>query len=277
MKITHFLRFFVVLFCLTSFACSSSKKEKDNSIEVSAQKIIKKISEGKPLILKDKVIKGTLDFTKVEKNDRVLPVSYNFVESSLTFVNCTFEDSVCAFFSGTENNMGLIGIVFNKDVNFYGCKFLKGVNFTQSRFNGNFSFELSNVANKAAFDGAKFSGAALFASANFQDDCSFVSCKCLDKTSFFKTLFKKSMIVQGCTFSDMIYFCNSIVNGYFEFSDNKVLSKTDFSYAKFSSKMRFANNMFYSLPKTSDVVVGDCEYLDNSVLRIEDLKDNIFN
>jgi len=219
---------------------SACTDQKDGAGAVSAQKIIKKISDGKNLIVKDKTIKGMLDFTKTQKVDNKLPLSTVYIDNELIFINCTFEDSVTAFVS--EGNM--TRTVFEKNVTFYDCKFLKGADFTQADFSKDFNFELSNVSGKTSFDGADFSKGAVFAAANFQDDCTFINCRFSGRTTFYKTLFKKAVIWQKSVFYAPISFWDARFYGYFEFSDIKAYEKPDFMNAKFSDRAVFNNSLY---------------------------------
>ena len=230
---------FLAAFLIFSVACSD---QKDGAGTITAQKIIKKISDGKNLIIKDKTVKGMLDFTRTQKVDNKLPLSTVYIDNELIFINCTFEDSVTAFFS--EGNM--VKTVFEKNVTFYDCKFLKGANFTQADFSKDLNFELSNVSGKIAFDGADFSKGAVFASANFQEVCTFINCRFSGRTTFYKSLFKKSVIWQKSVFYAPVSFWDARFYGYFEFSDIKAYEKPDFMNARFSDRAVFFNSLYNS-------------------------------
>jgi hypothetical protein len=248
----------------------------DNDTQtLTSDKVIKKISEGKSLLIKDKTIKGFLDFTKVQKTDNKLPVAAVYIESEIIFAGCTFEDSVAAFF----NAGNMVRTVFNKNVVFYDCKFLKGAEFTQAEFAKDFSFELSNVEGKASFDGTDFSKGAVFASANFQDDCTFINSRFHGKTTFFKSLFKKAAIFQHIKFYEPASFWDSNFYGYFEFSDNRTFDAPDFMNAKFSDRVVFCNSVF-----TDGIKLKGCKFLkpeaveqkNNKVFQTAEIND-IFN
>ncbi|MBQ3657073.1 MAG: pentapeptide repeat-containing protein [Bacteroidales bacterium] len=229
----------IVFITVTAFLLScSSNSDKANTI--TAQKIMKKISDGKNLIIKDKTVKGFLDFTKAQKVDNKLPLSTVYIDNELIFINCTFEDSVTAFFSAGN----MVKTVFEKNVTFYDCKFIKGADFTQADFSKDFNFELSNVKGRASFDGVDFSKGAVFASANFQDDCSFINCRFSGRTTFYKSVFKKTVIWQKSVFYAPVSFWDARFYGYFEFSDIKAYEKPDFMNAKFSDRAVFCNSLY---------------------------------
>ena len=268
-KLIPFLFIFSLIF---GISCTKPLQESDT---ISAENLLKQISEGKKLVIKNKTITGVLDFTKILDKDNNLPVSTIYIESELAFVNCTFEDSVLAY--SFKNS--ILRTVFNKAVMFYECKFLKNVQFSQTEFSKDVSFELSVVEGQAEFNGTDFSKGAIFAAANFMNDTKFLGCRFGGRTSFFKTMFKKSVLVQRAKFYEPVLFWDSHFYGYFEFSDNMCYDLPDFSNANFSDRVVFCNSVYYWGLKLSGSKVSNPESVEqhgNYFVQSTEVKD-IFN
>ena len=151
-----------------------------NTINASA--IIRQIDSGQPVIYKNMVIEGELDFTNL-KNRNGSNKSFDFfsmgndtyestVDVSLEFVNCTFQDDVIAYYHVERDNDTFVAH-FEENVVFQNCIFKNKTEFKYSEFEGGADFSGSTFYREANFKYAEFSGTPNFAKANFKGDANF--------------------------------------------------------------------------------------------------------
>jgi len=149
---------------------------------IKAQDIINEINNGRAVTHKNVTIEGYLDLTDL-RNRKHSESSFDFfgkgndtyessVETSLTFVNCTFTDDVIAYYHVERDNDTFIAH-FEEDVVFQNCTFKRKSEFKYSEFEENADFSGSVFNREANFKYAEFSDAPNFSNVNFRDDANF--------------------------------------------------------------------------------------------------------
>ncbi|MEJ8803648.1 pentapeptide repeat-containing protein [Pontibacter sp. H249] len=156
--------------------------------KVSASEIIAKINRGEAVSYKNAEITGDLDLTRLknmklknQKGDSKYSTKeyISTVTAPLTFINCTFNGDVLAYFnpdSGTnmvKSSNELYNTNFEQDVRFEGCVFEEASAFKYSEFEGGASFIGTRFSEEALFKYSKFRKAVNFSSATFRNDANF--------------------------------------------------------------------------------------------------------
>lgn len=186
---------------------------------IKAQDIIKDISDGRAVTHKNATIEGYLDFTNL-KNRRKTQSSFEFfggndqyesaVEEPITFINCTFNDDVIAYYHVEKDNDTFIAH-FEEDVIFQNCAFKRKSEFKYSEFEEEADFSGSVFNREANFKYAEFSDTPNFSKVNFRDDANF----------------KYAEFPQGATFESAIF-----------------IQLANFKYTKFRTPLNIKNVTF---------------------------------
>ena len=234
-----------MFFIVIMISCNQNVDYKDDAEIVNSNFIVKKLSNNENVILKDKTIKGLLNFTSVNFQKFYGTV---YIEPVVYFENCIFEDSVCAS-SQSEK------CVFSKKVIFKDCHFIKGVGFNNVEFKDDYFMDLSKIDGVAAFNGTFFRSKSSFASVNFLGNTTFSGTVFFMETSFNKSLFKKDCIFHFARFNNFARFMESYFYGYTDFSQIFSGSILDFTAAKFSGETL----MSYST-LLGDVLFSNCRF-----------------
>ena len=250
------LAFIIVAVALFNTACNPpnsgyANDSKDSVIK--AEKIIKWLKSGKNVVLKNKTIVGSLDFTNAYAVNKNIQVSSAYVNTELNFINCVFQDSVSAF-STDKDGLNFVTI-FERNVCFLNCEFAKGVNFKQSDFRGRANFDQCQFRGAVSFDGTNFRTGTSFCSSNFHGEVSFVSSVFNGRTNFLKTFFRESLVCQFTRFNDYTMFADSYFYGYTEFSKIHAPCSVDFTNSKFLGRSLFTKSVYIGGLK-----INKCEF-----------------
>jgi len=236
----------LILACLASLlltSCGDTDSIGDGST-ISADKIIKRIKQGKTVCISDKTITGKLDFTKSASSNKKLAVSAVYIAEEVCFRNCIFEDTVTTFSTDAKTKASVL-TVFDRNVVFDGCDFKSALVMQQADFRGRLDLDNSKVRGESDFTGTHFRNGCSFMSANFDGNVYFVSCNFDGKSKFFKVLFKNSAIFQHLSFHDAATFADAYFYGGVELDDIATMSVLDFAKAKFSGNVHITNSRFY--------------------------------
>ncbi|SOE21480.1 Pentapeptide repeat-containing protein [Spirosomataceae bacterium TFI 002] len=186
--------------------------------EIGADEIIEMINDGKDVVLADKVILGTLDFTEINNQEKLTgkesPQFKSVVTVRLEFVNCVFEDDLIAFKNIKDKN--------NQWGETYTADFDQEVSFTSCLFKGDFTAKYSSFQEKAVFEASRFEKEANFKYAKFKEIAGFGNVMFNEAASFKYTKF----------YSDADFF------------SNQYSGIADFKYAKFEQRATFKKSAF---------------------------------
>ncbi len=214
MKSKFFLFASIFLF-FASISCTSQ--------EITAKQILKNISKGKSVVVKNKTIVGALDLTDLKGVELSKGVYVVEIASDIVFVNCEFKDPV-NFFSVADN--GVKFVQFSGNVSFVNCKFLNDVNFQQAEFFRTFRFQHNTVQGDFLAPGAKF-----YAFYNYFNENEF--------SSAFKLV--------SSYFAGNVNFMDNKFGGYADFTNVGTDGLINMSNSVFDSKLIFANAKLESL------------------------------
>ncbi|MFD2512801.1 pentapeptide repeat-containing protein [Pontibacter locisalis] len=230
--------------------------------QVNASEIISKINRGEAVSYKNARIVGDLDMTKLQnmklkeenKNKYDSKEYISTVTVPLTFVNCTFEGDVLAYFNPdngvniTKNSSNEVyNTNFEKEVRFEGCIFKEASAFKYSVFSEGASFINSRFEEEALFKYSKFKDAANFSSANFREEANFKYVKFPVKVSFTGATFNEEANFKYAQFQEGVNFQKATFDGtanfkYAKISDNfnikgaNFKGGNDFKYTKLNNK-----------------------------------------
>ncbi len=171
---------------------------------VSASDIMDALKDGKDVTYSDVTITGILDFTFMEEKLDDLPTRRRWwrdgkdnevnetIVSKVSFVNCTFEDDVIAYFHHKRSEYTFTAD-FEKDVKFENCKFNRNAMFKYSVFERVASFSGSSFMEETTFKYAEFEDRADFSKTVFDEDAMFKYTKFRDGANFNAAQFDRSL------------------------------------------------------------------------------------
>ncbi|WP_439880548.1 pentapeptide repeat-containing protein [Pontibacter sp. MBLB2868] len=228
---------------------------------VNASEIIAKINRGEAVTYKDARITGDLNLTKLknmklkeESNNKYDSKEYiSTVTAPITFINCTFEGDVLAYFNpdngvkiGNSSNE-VYNTNFEKEVRFEGCVFEEASAFKYSEFKGGASFINTRFEEEALFKYSKFQKSVNFSSASFREEANFKYVKFPVKVSFTGAAFNEEANFKYAHFQEGVNFQKAEFNGianfkYAQISDSFNVQGAsfnggdDFKYTKLNNK-----------------------------------------
>ncbi|OEK06563.1 pentapeptide repeat-containing protein [Roseivirga misakiensis] len=203
---------------------------------VDASEIMKALKDGKDVSYSDVTITGILDFTFMDEKLEDLPTRRRWwrnggsnkveelIESKVSFVNCTFEDDVLAYFHDKRSEYTFTAD-FADDVKFENCKFQRNAMFKYSVFEKSAIFTGSSFEEESTFKYAEFDREAQFANTFFDEDAIFKYTKFRDGANFNRAKFDRSL--------DMKY---TKVQGDFNIDGLDVRWDIDSKYAKINGR-----------------------------------------
>jgi len=204
---------------------------KNNSKEskITADKIIKQIQKDEPVYYKDAVISGDLDFTAIKaENDESIGEYRSYINSSITFINCSFEGKLIASRKDTDNKANHY-VTFSKNLTFINSEFKAEVNFSESNIIGIVNFAGSTFDEITSFEGAVFfSKSTFFSESNFKKELKFQ-----------RTVFEGNAEFLKCTFEGITSFQSAVLKGNAQFGATKFEQYADFTKLNSSHKCNF--------------------------------------
>ncbi|GAA4426041.1 hypothetical protein GCM10023188_07660 [Pontibacter saemangeumensis] len=209
------LLFVLLLLPLLSFA----------QAKVDASEIIKKLNRGEAVSYKNTVITGNLDMTQLQNKklkkggDGDTREYISTVTAPVTFVNCTFQGDVLAYFNPGDDGSGIFSSGPNE---VYNTNFERDVLFEDCAFQQKSAFKYSEFKAGASFVGSRFSEEALFKYSEFSKNVNFSNVRFEEEANFKYVAFPKNVSFAGATF----------------------MEEANFKYAKFQEGVNFRNAVF---------------------------------
>lgn len=211
---------------------------------VSADWILNRIQKRKKVHLRNAVIKGDLDVSKLDlptkhvdrteyQQARGLLLESKIISSQINIVNSKFEGIV-----------NFSNCVFEENGNFGGASFSKDAYFEGACFDGNALFEGASFSRNALFEEAYFGEMALFNRASFRegagfDIASFSGCAGFDIASF-----SKEAWFIGTYFDGVVWFRGASFSKEAWFIEASFSKETWFNGASFSRNAMFNGASF---------------------------------
>lgn len=203
---------------------------------VKASDIMKDIKMGKAVSYDNVTITGILDMTFMNEKLPDLPKKRKWyknggsnsveqqVEGSVSFINCTFQDNVYAYYHDEDSEYTFV------------ANFENNVAFTNCTFKGEALFKYSDFERNADFKGSKFSDRTTFKYAKFDENVSFAN-TVFDEDAIFKyTEFRSGVSFNKATFKDDLDIKYTKVKGEFDISNMTVSNDIDSKYTKINGK-----------------------------------------
>lgn len=239
--------FFILLFA-SNFAQAQTR--------IQAKDLFRQIDDGQTVNVKNAVIVGDLDLTKLKDMTRNKPYRrsersnntyYYHVRSSVAFINCTFDGDVIAYFSEPWPKNKTHITLFHDDVSFQGCTFKGKSAFKYSDFLGNAEFKNTTYHKEALFKYSEFStdvsfaGSVFRSSANFKytqfpEEAAFTGSKFRREGNFKYTKFRGGADFKQAVFSRLANFKYTKFSDFANFDDTSFDGNVDFKYTKYNGK-----------------------------------------
>jgi len=210
---------------------------------ISVKKILQEIKTGKDITYENQIIVGKLDFTFLD--DRDLPDSWwdrywngkfekrgvikEMINSSISFINCTFEDDVLAYIRLDKMNYTLIAN-FNHSIRFENCTFKKAALFKHSEFNSAVTFAGSQFLGNTNFKYSEFAMPADMSKTIFHQDATFKYAKFDKGISWKASTFKGDLDIKYLNVKGKMISTEMIVDGDVDATYAEIEGQTFISY-----------------------------------------------
>lgn len=202
------------------------------------------INNNKEIKFSKQTISSKIDFTTSKNIFTQLPgVEYVVVKSPITFIKCTFEDTIKAYSLTKENG---VYCDFEQPIVFLNCKFKKPVIFNQSTFRKSVVFANCQFEDVAYFQGCTFIDKITdFKENNYDTNAFFNNSTFYGNANFFKSNFIKNANFDYINVGQIF----SIASSQFEqkFSCSYSIFKDRFiaSYCVFKENSHLTENIFW--------------------------------
>lgn len=230
----------VVLMLLV--AVTSCKAEPKDNIKNSlpVKKIIQTINSQKPVLVKDKIITGDLDFSKVETH-------YTFSSSNevaqvkvpITFLNCIFMGKVSTT-SVLEHTT--FTTHFSDNVTFEACDFRGETSFDNALVDGMLNFTGAIFNERVSFNNMHIKGRyAYFTACTAEKQFRMQETLLCGTADFFKAVIKGKLSFQSTEFAGDLRVNDLKCDGKADFSLTTIRGNFMANYALFNDEFRFSN------------------------------------
>lgn len=215
--------------------------------KVDASEIIKKMNRGEAISYKNAVITGSLDMTqlqnkKLKKGEDGDTREYiSTVTAPVTFINCTFQGDVLAYFSPEDDGSGIFSSGSNE---VYNTNFERDVLFGNCKFEQESAFKYSEFKAGASFVGSRFSEEALFKYSEFSRDVNFSNVRFEEEANFKYVEFPKTVSFAGATFAEEANFKYAKFQEGVNFQKAVFDGTANFKYAKISDSFNIRGANF---------------------------------
>lgn len=230
--------FTLVLISLSSYVVSAQS--------IDAQKISQMAKEGKDLTYENATISGVLDLTPYQEKKDDLPSKSWFgmntnaidhtIVGNITFVNCTFEDDVLAYFHDDKSEY-TFNADFEGDVIFKNCNFKKGAAFKYSNFDGIADFSGSSIRDEANFKYAEFNNESYFNKIDFSSEANFKYAEFDELVSFAGSIFDSEANFKYTEIDNGVDFSNALFNGLLNLKYTELNGPVNLKNFKVNSSM----------------------------------------
>lgn len=250
-----------ILLILSCKASVSNDKNVHNGI--SSSKILKLIKQNKPIVIRDKIIVDTLNFTLEGQQALVSSKQVEkLIDVPITFINCIFLEPVIAIKSTSK---GTTTCRFSRNLTFESCDFRSSVIFDYTEVYGIVNFAGSVFHSNVSFDMARFNGSNCYFSnikvvGTWSSNCVQFS----SNTDFLTSTFESRVSFQESNFMGNTQFSNVHFNQTCDFSLSTFHGLAQFNYTKFNDKLLLNTAIFnkqFSLTSShieKDIHINSC-------------------
>ncbi|WP_207435557.1 pentapeptide repeat-containing protein [Sabulibacter ruber] len=203
---------------------------------VPAADVIARINRGEAVKYENATITGDLDLTQLQnktlkqhhdaKEKRGHKEYVSTVTAPISFVNCTFQGNVLAYYNSNDKNADgqpdlgekvtegdVYNTNFDKDVRFENCVFEQRSAFKYTEFKQEASFAGTTFRKEAFFKYSKFAQGPDFSKAKFNQQANFKYVKFPEKVSFNGATFQEEANFKYASFSGGADFQKATFNG----------------------------------------------------------------
>ncbi len=234
------------------FSCSQTTENKDinkdtnkdaRSKIVKALEINNKIKNQTNIQYKDVTIIGDIDFLFSEDANFETPYMYkHHISSFIIFYNCTFKGKIIGY--KKVNDVYKVSN-FEKNLTFMNCTFQDTVNFKYADFNGLVNMSKSTFQEFVSFESCNFNFKKnYFSQAKFLKQLRFNLVFARGDINFFEAVFDDNVLFQLSKFNNPVTFSSSKFNKNADFTSCKFYDDIFLNYAEFLKKISFNNTVF---------------------------------
>ena len=214
---------------------------------------------GKDIYFENTTFDEAIDLTEILKANKINNAASQLtINSSITFINCTFEGEVTAFAKNEDGSVILS--LFKSNLSFVNCSFEESVSFRASNILGRVNFSNSFFYETVSFEECTFFQNASFSNCDFHKEARFQNAFFMQKVNFMRANFDETVFFQGATFNSEAQFSVAKFIGYADFSLISCRQNFIMNYAEFADKSIFNNSYFYGRTDFLEVKFNICEF-----------------
>ena len=203
----------------------------------------KKLRSGKDVFIENETFVGVTDFTAILQSNPVTDITQQTrYISSITFKNCVFEKAVRGF-SNTKDG-GKSSTFFQGNLSFIGCTFKDTVTFRAGTILGKTVFTGSMFEKAANFEECTFFQQAIFSRCIFHGELRSQNANFMQQVNFMDAEFDVGASFQGTTFNSTAQFSNTKFFNYTDFSLVNWNGDCFFNYAEINGRSVFNSSYF---------------------------------
>lgn len=211
---------------------------------MNAAVIIKTLNKGKPVLIKDKIILGDLDFSLISRHE-IFSSSIEIARTDLpvTFLNCIFMGRVT---TNGQNQNSRVQVRFGSHLTFEACDFRGEADFSNMTVDGMANFTGAIFRERAAFNNVTLNGRQSYFTA-FTSEKHFSMQESLVNggIDFFKAKITGKLSFQGTEFRGIARFHNLDCDGKSDFSLTRFRDDALFTYSTFTGNFLFNDATVY--------------------------------
>ncbi|MFH1119178.1 MAG: pentapeptide repeat-containing protein [Bacteroidota bacterium] len=243
---------FILIATALSTNCASTHLDK------SRDSLENQLRTGVDVFIENKTFREVIDFTGILLSN---PVSEGMQQarftSSITFKNCVFENDVLAY-SKNDNGQKTFSF-FQSNLSFIGCSFKDTVNFRASSIMGRTVFTSSFFEKAAIFEECTFFQNTHFNQCVFHGELRFQNTFFMQRANFMDAAFDGNASFQGSTFHSTAQFSNTKFYGYSDFSLINWNETCFFNYAQIHGRSVFNSAHFSQIADFNSVSFENTE------------------
>lgn len=245
------MKLIYLIFILLATTCSSTSGSQNDIDEL--------LKSAKDIYFENQTFDAIFDLTEIMQANKISNVTSQItINSSITFINCTFKGDLLAY-SAKEDGTVVLSI-FTNNVSFIGCTFEKTVSFRASSIMGRANFSNSFFNEKVSFEECTFFQKANFSDCVFHNDARFQNSFFMQNVNFSRAEFEHTAYFQSATFNSEAQFSVSKFIGYADFSLISCRQNFFANYAEFADRAIFNNSYFYGRIDFLQVSFKICEF-----------------
>ena len=251
------LLIFITIVFFTTCGSTDTRQNRKN--------FVKQLRSGKDIFIQNETFADITDFTTILPSNPVSDLLHQTrYISSVTFKNCVFEKPVRGFTNNKDGEKS--STLFQGNLSFIGCTFKDTVTFRASTILGKTIFTASMFEKAANFEECTFFQQASFNRCVFHGELRSQNANFMQQVNFMDAEFDVGASFQGTTFYSTAQFSNTKFFNYTDFSLVNWNGDCFFNYAEINGRSVFNSSYFRQGAAFISVAFDQSEINNNTFL-----------